>query len=100
VVDVTSKDIRCNVKGDSIFAPGTLSVTAGSTVGFTSDPPIYHPGPLQAYMAKVPAGSTAATWDGSGSVWFKIFAQGPKLGGQALSWPSDSRLAYSRLCTG
>lgn len=91
VVDVTSKDIRCNVKGDSIFAPGTLSVTAGATVGFTSDPPIYHPGPLQAYMAKVPAGSTAATWDGSGSVWFKIFAQGPKLGGQALTWPSDSK---------
>ncbi|KAK0120063.1 hypothetical protein ONS95_011476 [Cadophora gregata] len=90
VVDVTSKDIRCNVKGDSIFAPGTLGVTAGSTVGFTADPPIYHPGPLQAYMAKVPAGSTASTWDGSGSVWFKIFAQGPKFGGQSLTWPSDS----------
>ncbi len=90
VVDVTSKDIRCNVKGDSIFAPGTFSVAAGSTVGFTADPPIYHPGPLQAYMAKVPAGKTAANWDGAGSVWFKIFGQGPNLGGQALTWPSDS----------
>lgn len=90
VLDVTSKDIRCNVRGDTNFAKGTLSVAAGSTVGFTSEPPIYHPGPSQAYMAKVPAGSTAATWDGSGSVWFKVFAAGPNLGGQALSWPSDN----------
>jgi len=29
-----------------------------------------HPGPLNVYMAKAP--STAATFDGSGKVWFKI----------------------------
>jgi hypothetical protein len=28
-------------------------------------------------MARVPSTSTAATWDGSGTVWFKIFESGP-----------------------
>lgn len=90
VVDVTSTNIRCNVGGNTLFAPATMSVAAGSNVGFTADPPIYHPGPLQVYMAKAPSGKTAANWDGSGSVWFKINELGPKFGGQALTWPTDS----------
>ena len=32
-----------------------MSVATGSTVGFTANPDIYHPGPLQFYLAKVPA---------------------------------------------
>ena len=90
VTNVASPDIRCNVNGSTAFAPSTLSIAAGSTVGFSANPDIYHPGPLLVYMAKVPAGSTAANFDGSGAVWFKIFEQGPKFGGQALSWPTDS----------
>lgn len=92
VTDVTKSDIRCNVGGTTIFGSSTQPITAGSTVGFTADPDIYHPGPLLVYMAKVPAGKTAANWDGSGSVWFKIFAEGPIYGAQ-LSWPTDSKLS-------
>jgi hypothetical protein len=90
VTDVSSTAIRCNVNGDSLFANSTLPVTAGSTIGFTANPDIYHPGPLLAYMAKVPSGSTAANWDGAGSVWFKIFEQGPVFPtvGSALVWPT------------
>jgi len=41
-------------------------------------------------MAKVPSGKTAANWDGSGNVWFKIFGQGPGgLGSSGLTWPSN-----------
>jgi len=92
VTDVTSTAIRCNVNGDSIFANSTLPVKAGSTIGFTANPDIYHPGPLLAYMAKVPSGKTAQNWDGSGSVWFKIFQQGPVFPttGDALVWPTNN----------
>ncbi|TVY73193.1 putative endo-beta-1,4-glucanase D [Lachnellula suecica] len=94
VTDVTSTDIRCNV-GASTKSVSTMSVAAGSTVGFTAAPDIYHPGPLQAYMAKVPAGQTAATFDGSGAVWFKIYEQGPVFGGSALTWPSNGATTVS-----
>jgi len=85
VQSVTSTDIRCNVAGSTTFAPGTLPVAAGSTVSFTADPNIYHPGPALVYMAKVPSGKTAANWDGSGSVWvccniFLILSQTSSLG--------------------
>lgn len=90
VTDVSSLDIRCNVDGSTAFSPDILSVAAGSQLGFTASPDIYHPGPLLAYMAKVPSGSTAANWDGSGAVWFKIYEDAPTgLGGQALVWPSN-----------
>ncbi|KAF4633108.1 hypothetical protein G7Y89_g5012 [Cudoniella acicularis] len=60
VTDVSLVDIRCNVGGANKSAPGILTVAAGDKVGFTAAPDIYHPGPLLAYMAKVPAGKTAA----------------------------------------
>jgi hypothetical protein len=97
VTSVTSPDIRCNVNGASISAAGTLSVAAGSSLGFTADPNIYHPGPALVYLAKVPSGKTAATWDGSGAVWFKIYQVGPIFGGQALSWATDSMFAIPSL---
>jgi hypothetical protein len=68
VTTVLTEDIRCNVNGSTTFASGILSVAAGQTLGFTVDPDIYHPGPLLAYMAKVPSGYIAANWDGSGTV--------------------------------
>jgi len=94
VLDVTSEDIRCNVGASEKSASGILSYTAGSQLGFTVAPDIYHPGPLLAYMAKVPAGSTAATWDGSGSVWFKIYQQGPVFG-STLTWPNNGDTTVS-----
>lgn len=90
VQNVASDDIRCNVNGSTAFAPNVQSVAAGSTVGFAANPDIYHPGPLLVYMAKAPAGKTAANFDGSGAVWFKIYEEGPVFGGSALTWPTDS----------
>ena len=36
-------------------------------------------GPFGMYLGKVPDGETAATWDGSGSHWFKIWELGPDI---------------------
>lgn len=89
VTDVTSLDIRCNVDASTNYAPNILSVEAGSVLGFDVFPAstgVYHPGPLLAYMAKVPSGYTAANWDGSGAVWFKIFEQGATFSAGAMNW--------------
>ncbi|KFY55231.1 hypothetical protein V497_07119 [Pseudogymnoascus sp. VKM F-4516 (FW-969)] len=94
VQDVSSLDIRCNVDGSTNTA-STLDVTAGSKIGFSATPDIYHPGPVLAYLAKVPSGQTAATWDGSGSVWFKIYEDGPTGLGTQLAWPSDAATSVS-----
>jgi len=74
VTDLTSNDLRCNV-GASGNDTQTVSVKAGSSVAFTSDVAVYHDGPLSVYMAKAPG--TAADFDGSGNVWFKILDIGP-----------------------
>lgn len=88
MTDVTSDQIRCYE-----LSPGTGSktytVNAGDSVGFTAASSISHPGPLQFYLAKVPEGKTAATWDGSGDVWFKIFSQGATFSGGQMNWPSN-----------
>jgi hypothetical protein len=89
VTDVSSLDIRCNVNGTTTFAASTLSVAAGNTLGWVVSPDIYHPGPLLAYMAKVPSGKTAANWDGSGAVWFKIYQDKPVYSTSTLTWPSN-----------
>ncbi|KAH9863351.1 hypothetical protein IAQ61_009628 [Plenodomus lingam] len=75
ITDISSPSIRCYE-----LSPGTPSktynVSAGDDVGFTAASSISHPGPLQFYMAKAPEGQTAATFDGSGKVWFKVYSQG------------------------
>lgn len=81
-------DIRCNKDGSKGGNAETLVVAAGSSLGFTAVASISHPGTLQFYMAKVPDGSTAADWDGSGSVWFKVFGEGPDIDASGLKWPS------------
>ncbi|GLB44353.1 putative glycoside hydrolase family 61 protein [Lyophyllum shimeji] len=68
VTSVTSNDVRCNVNPGQ--ASETVSVAAGSTIGFKLDNTIYHQGPAAIYLGKAP--STAASWDGSGANWFKI----------------------------
>ncbi|CAN9395547.1 unnamed protein product [Alternaria alternata] len=84
VGDVTSNDIRCNqLKAGT----STLSVAAGSSVKVSVNPNAYHPGPFQSYLAKVPEGQDINTWDPTGAVWFRIYAEQPKFGSQ-LTWLS------------
>ncbi len=68
VTDVTSEDIRCyqQTHGGG-GSTSTFNAKAGGTVSWAASPNIFHPGALSAYMAKVPAGMTAATFDGSGA---------------------------------
>lgn len=90
VLDTTLLDIRCGKDASTAFAPGILSVAAGQNIGFVVDPSIQHPGPGMGYLAKVPAGKTAATWDGSGAVWFKVWEQGPTaLNSNGGDWPTS-----------
>lgn len=97
VTDTSLLDIRCGKDASTAFAPGILSVAAGEKLSFAVDPTIQHPGPSLAYLAKVPEGQTAATWDGSGAVWFKVWEEGPT--GWVTSggdWPS-SGMCYLRV---
>jgi hypothetical protein len=41
-------------------------------------------------LSKVPEGQTAATWDGSGKVWFKTYAEQATIANGQLSWGSLS----------
>lgn len=90
VTDLASNDLRCNV-GGATGAGATLSVTAGSSLTFTADVAVYHQGPVSFYMAKAP--STADSFDGSGSVWFKIKDIGPTFNGGTATW--DLEQSYS-----
>lgn len=60
--------MRCNV--DPSAARETVSVAAGSTIGFALDKAIFHEGPAAIYLGKAPG--AAANWDGSGANWFKV----------------------------
>jgi hypothetical protein len=84
VTDLTSNDLRCNVGGETSNGTETVSIAAGSSVAFTSDVAVYHDGPLSVYMAKAP--STAAEFDGSGNVWFKILDIGPDFSSGTAVW--------------
>ncbi|KAF9017016.1 glycoside hydrolase family 61 protein [Hymenopellis radicata] len=68
VTDVTSPGITCNVNPSP--ATATVSVAAGSMVGFLLDNTLYHQGPAAIYLGTAP--TTAAAWDGSGANWFKV----------------------------
>ena len=96
VTDVTSPTIRCYTSDTSVGSrTGTVNVAAGSTVGFTSSPAIFHPGPLSFYMAKAPTGTSASNFQGDGKVWFKIAETGPTITSSSLQWPSDGKdIAY------
>jgi hypothetical protein len=82
-------DIRCY---SSQTAPNVATVPAGSTIHYISTQQINHPGPTQYYLAKVPAGSSATRFDGSGAVWFKFFTTMPTIDKyKQLTWPGQSR---------
>ncbi|KAG8983233.1 hypothetical protein FRB90_006212 [Tulasnella sp. 427] len=98
VTDVTSTDIRCNVNGLSGSGISILNVAAGTKITMewhqhdqrTGEDAISggHQGPIIVYAAKVPSGKTAATWDGSGSVWFKLYQSG-LVNASSHQWASD-----------
>ncbi len=93
-MDVTSDAIRCYQ-----LTPGgggsttNYKINAGGTLTWAANPNIYHPGALSAYMAKVPEGQTAAQWDGSGKVWFKVYQDHPTAGSGGMNWPSQSKFS-------
>ena len=88
VESATSGDIRCY---SSQTAGSVATVPAGSTIHYISTQQINHPGPTQYYLARVPAGSSATKFDGSGAVWFKIFTTMPKMDkNKQLTWPGQS----------
>lgn len=89
--------MRCFTSGNRA-APKTMSVAAGSTVVYKAGQGVFHPGPIQFYMAKAPAGQTAASFDGSGNVWFKIYAEKAQSGSGGLSWASLSKSLLLLFC--
>ncbi|KAI1144117.1 glycoside hydrolase family 61 protein [Hypoxylon sp. FL0543] len=90
VTDVNSEAIRCYQRAPG-GAPDTTQVQAGGQITWVANPNIYHPGALSAYMAKVPSGQTAADWDGSGKVWFKVYQDLPTSSGGQYTWPSNGK---------
>ncbi|KAG8730639.1 hypothetical protein FRC11_006218 [Ceratobasidium sp. 423] len=91
VVDVSTANLTCNSGGQRAGTTTTTTVSAGATIGFVLDEAIFHHGVLNVYMAKAP--NTAATFDGSGDVWFKIYELPPITdGGNSITFPTDSKL--------
>ncbi|KAF8165848.1 glycoside hydrolase [Crassisporium funariophilum] len=96
VTDVTSTDMTCNVGGLVGSATGTVAINAGTTVTFewhqhaqrTGEDPISggHKGPVQVYIAKAP--TTAASFNGQGAVWTKIYSSG-LVNAQSQQWATD-----------
>ncbi|KAJ1304170.1 hypothetical protein OPQ81_008570 [Rhizoctonia solani] len=75
VMDVSTSNLTCNSGGELAGATTTTTVSAGSMIGFVLDEAIFHHGVLNVYMARAP--DTAAAFDGSGEVWFKIYELPP-----------------------
>ncbi|KAG9119408.1 hypothetical protein FRC07_005573 [Ceratobasidium sp. 392] len=94
VTDVSSTDFTCNAGGRSAGATQTATVAAGSTIGFALDQAIYHVGVINVYMAKAP--STAASFDGSGKVWFKVGQLSAVTnGGSSITFPADNQTQFT-----
>lgn len=62
---------------------------AGDNLGFKSRPAIFHDGPMQFYMAKVPEGKSISSYDPVGEEWFKVGYEGPIAGQGGLKWPAN-----------
>ncbi|TFY79743.1 hypothetical protein EWM64_g4270 [Hericium alpestre] len=96
VTDVTSTDLTCNVNGLSGANVETVSISAGANVTFewhqhdqrTGEDAISggHKGAVQVYIAKAP--SSAASFNGQGSVWTKIYSSG-LLDPSSQQWATD-----------
>lgn len=88
MTNVNSEDIRCYQRTPGAGANGVLNVTAGQALPYNAKASISHPGPMAFYIAQVPQGESAKTWDGKGKVWSKIYQDQPKLGG-GMTWPTQ-----------
>lgn len=73
VTDVTSSAMTCYQLAAGNEGATTVNVQAGSSVSYNIKASISHPGPFSAWLAKVPSGQTAATYDGSGANWYVLF---------------------------
>ncbi|KAI2469830.1 lytic polysaccharide monooxygenase [Annulohypoxylon bovei var. microspora] len=88
IESATSADIRCY---SSQNAANVATVPAGATIHYISTQQVNHPGPTQYYLAKVPAGQSASSWDGSGNVWFKIHTTTPTVdSNKQITWPAQN----------
>ncbi|KAI1371822.1 glycoside hydrolase family 61 protein [Hypoxylon crocopeplum] len=88
IQSVTSPDLRCYTSQN---AANILTVPAGATIHYISTQQVNHPGPTQYYMAKVPSGQSASSWDGSGNVWFKIHTTKPTIdANKQMTWPAQN----------
>ncbi|KAJ6576022.1 glycosyl hydrolase family 61-domain-containing protein [Mycena vulgaris] len=83
-------DVRCFSSLES-GTSSTVTVAAGSTLGFTvvgNPSNLYHDGVVNVYMAKAPAGTDVANWDGSGTVWFKVHEIPAIADGTTITFPA------------
>lgn len=75
---------------------GILNVTAGQALAYHAKTSISHPGPMSFYIAKVPAGQSAATWEpGTAKVWSKIYQDMPNIAAGGMSWPTQGATSVS-----
>ncbi|KAH8900954.1 hypothetical protein GQ53DRAFT_675788 [Thozetella sp. PMI_491] len=88
VTDVKSEAIRCYQRAPGAEGAGIYNVTAGQTITYNAKASITHPGPMSFYIAKAPDGETAATFDGKGKVWSKIYQDHPTIG-TGMVWPAQ-----------
>jgi hypothetical protein len=89
VTDVNSDAMTCYQLAPGAQGASVLDVTAGGKLTFGIAPNIYHPGPVNVYMARAPNGATS--FDGKGNVWFKVYGDAPTVTSSALTWPSDGK---------
>lgn len=89
VTDVTSPAMTCYQLAAGSEGATTANIQAGTSVAYNVKTSVSHPGPMSAWLAKVPAGQTAATYDGSGANWFKIYQERPAITSSGLTWSSQ-----------
>ncbi|KAL1665316.1 glycoside hydrolase family 61 protein [Schizophyllum commune] len=87
VQDVTSPDFTCYTSETHATAT-TAEVAAGSSVSIKANGPMHHAGVVNVYMAS--ANPDAASYDGSGQKWFKVYEIPPVTnGGSSISFPGS-----------
>jgi hypothetical protein len=96
VTDVKSDAMLCYELSAGTGAPKTLEVTAGSTLLYNAKASISHPGPMAVYIAKVPAGQTAATFNGKGAIWAKIYQDRPSITSGGMTWPAQGKYNFGQ----
>ncbi|KEY65695.1 hypothetical protein S7711_07523 [Stachybotrys chartarum IBT 7711] len=89
VTDVRSESMTCYQLSPGASGATVLDVTAGGRLTFEIAPNIYHPGPVNVYMARAPG--SVVDFDGKGQVWFKVYSDRPTVTSSSLQWPSDGR---------